>query len=65
VADEAPRTTGPEGEGEEPLEASVKGIAQGIVGKLKEVAGELLEDEQLEQEGLAEQRESEIRRAQT
>jgi len=60
VADEA-RTT--EHEGEEPLEASVKGIAQGVVGKLKEVAGELLEDEELEQKGIAEQRESEIRRA--
>jgi len=62
VADEAD-PAGPREE--EPLEASVKGIAQGVVGKLKEVAGELLEDEKLEQKGIAEQRESEIRRAKT
>ena len=62
MADDAPGT---EPEGEEPLEASVKGIAQGVVGKMKQVAGELLEDEQLERDGLAEQRESEIRRAKT
>ena len=62
MADETPTT---EPEGEEPFEASVKGIAQGIVGKMKEVAGELLDDEQLEEKGLAEQRASEIRRAKT
>ena len=62
MADEH-RTTEPDGE--EPLEASVKGIAQGVVGRLKEVAGELLEDEQLEREGLVEQRKSETRRSKT
>ena len=50
------------GDGES-LEAAVKGIAMGLTGKLKEAAGELLEDEQLEQKGVEQQREAEeIRR---
>ncbi|MCA1845446.1 MAG: CsbD family protein [Actinobacteria bacterium] len=48
---------------EDDLEASVKGIAQGIVGKLKEVAGELLGDEQLEEEGIVDQLGGKLRRA--
>ena len=51
-----------DGDGES-LEAAVKGIAMGLTGKLKEAAGELLEDEQLEQKGVEQQREAEeIRR---
>ena len=46
----------------ESLEAAVKGIALGLTGKLKEAAGELLEDDRLEQEGVEQQREAEIRR---
>jgi uncharacterized protein YjbJ (UPF0337 family) len=50
------------GDGES-LEAAVKGIAMGLTGKLKEAVGELLEDEQLEQKGVEQQREAEeIRR---
>ena len=50
------------GDGES-LEAAVKGIAMGLTGKLKEAAGELLEDEELEQKGVEQQREAEeIRR---
>ena len=45
------------------LEASVKGVAQGIVGRLKEMAGELLEDQDLERAGLAQQHEGENRRS--
>ena len=53
---------GDSGDGES-LEAAVKGIAMGLTGKLKEAAGELLEDEQLEQKGVEQQREAdEIRR---
>jgi uncharacterized protein YjbJ (UPF0337 family) len=51
-----------DGEGES-LEAAVKGIAQGLTGKLKEAAGEMLEDESLEQEGIEQQHEAELRRA--
>jgi uncharacterized protein YjbJ (UPF0337 family) len=51
-----------EGEGET-LEAAVKGVAAGIAGKLKQVAGQLLDDEQLEQQGLRQQEEAEARRA--
>lgn len=50
------------GDGES-LEAAVKGIAKGLTGKLKEAAGELLEDPELEQQGVEQQREAEeIRR---
>lgn len=45
------------------LEAAVKGIAAGIVGRAKEVAGELLEDEDLERRGIAEQEEADVRRS--
>jgi uncharacterized protein YjbJ (UPF0337 family) len=47
----------------ETLEDAVKGIAAGIVGKAKEVAGELLEDPALEAEGIAEQEEADALRA--
>ena len=52
-----------EGDGGETLEAAVKGIAMGLAGKLKEAAGELLEDEKLEQEGIEQQRKAELRRS--
>jgi uncharacterized protein YjbJ (UPF0337 family) len=48
---------------EESLEAAVKGIATGIAGKAKEVLGELLDDPDLEAEGIDQQREGEARRA--
>ena len=44
---------------EESLEEAVKGIATGIAGKAKEVAGELLEDPALEEEGVTQQQEGE------
>jgi uncharacterized protein YjbJ (UPF0337 family) len=49
--------------GEEPLEAAVKGIAAGIAGKAKQVVGELLEDDELERAGKAQQEQAEARRA--
>jgi uncharacterized protein YjbJ (UPF0337 family) len=49
---------------EEDLERAVKGVGQSIAGRLKEVAGELLDDPGLQQAGIAQQREGEIRRAQ-
>jgi uncharacterized protein YjbJ (UPF0337 family) len=52
-----------ENSGEEDLESAVKGIATGIAGKAKEVAGELLDDPDLEDEGIAQQEEGEARRA--
>jgi uncharacterized protein YjbJ (UPF0337 family) len=51
-------------ESESDLEASAKGIAAGIAGKLKEMAGELMEDQELEEEGIVQQLDGEIRRAQ-
>ncbi len=48
---------------EESLEDAVKGIATGVAGKAKEVAGELLDDPELKDEGLAQQEEGEARRA--
>jgi uncharacterized protein YjbJ (UPF0337 family) len=59
---EAGRERDDDGEGES-LEDAAKGIATGIVGKFKEVAGELLEDEALEREGLRQQQESEEMRS--
>ena len=50
---------------EETLEEAVKGIAAGIVGKAKEVAGELLDDPDLEAAGIAEQEEADSLRAGT
>ncbi|HYH52029.1 MAG TPA: hypothetical protein VEG38_20985 [Acidimicrobiia bacterium] len=52
-------------DGGESLEAAVKGIAMGLTGKLKEAAGELLEDEQLERDGAEQQREADSRRSGT
>lgn len=48
---------------EETLEEAVKGIATGIAGKAKEVAGEMLDDPELVEAGLAQQQEGEARRA--
>jgi uncharacterized protein YjbJ (UPF0337 family) len=45
------------------LEEAVKGIGQGIAGRLKEVAGELLDLAALEEEGITQQRQGEARRA--
>jgi uncharacterized protein YjbJ (UPF0337 family) len=54
----------PEGEAAEPgFEASVKGIGQGIAGKFKEMVGELIDDPDLEQEGIVQQLDGQIRRA--
>jgi uncharacterized protein YjbJ (UPF0337 family) len=44
---------------EETLEEAVKGIAAGIAGKAKEIAGELMDDPELEQQGIAQQEKSE------
>ena len=48
---------------EEGLEAAVKGIAAGLVGKAKQVAGELLEDQELERAGKVQQEQAEVRRS--
>jgi uncharacterized protein YjbJ (UPF0337 family) len=48
---------------EEGLERAVKGIGQGIAGRLKEFAGEFLDDPDLEQAGIVQQLEGRIRRA--
>jgi uncharacterized protein YjbJ (UPF0337 family) len=45
------------------LEASVKGIGQGIAGKFKEMLGEFIEDPNLEEEGIVQQLDGQIRRA--
>lgn len=44
------------------LEASVKGIGQGIAGKFKEMFGEFIDDPDLEEEGIAQQLDGQIRR---
>jgi uncharacterized protein YjbJ (UPF0337 family) len=46
------------------LEAAVKGIGQGVAGRLKELAGELLDLAELEESGIAQQLEGKARRAQ-
>jgi uncharacterized protein YjbJ (UPF0337 family) len=51
------------GEKGETLEAAVKGIAMGLTGKLKEAAGEILEDEELERAGIEQQQQGERRRS--
>lgn len=48
---------------DESLESAVKGVAQGIAGKLKEIAGELIEDDNLEEEGITQQIEGRMRRS--
>lgn len=45
------------------LEASVKGIGQGIAGKFKEILGEFIDDPNLEEEGIAQQVDGRVRRA--
>ena len=45
------------------LEGSVKGIGQGVAGRLKELAGEVLDLPALEEEGIAQQLEGNTRRA--
>ena len=47
------------------LERSVKDVARGLAGRIKQVAGELLEDPALEQEGRDQQLEAEARRAES
>lgn len=49
---------------EEDFERAVKGVGQGAAGRLKEVAGQLLDDPELQQAGIAQQQEAETRRAQ-
>lgn len=61
-AGDGPEVSSEDAEGES-LEVAVKGVAAGIGGKLKEVAGGLLGDEDLEREGVAQQQEAESRRA--
>jgi len=46
------------------FEGSVKGIGQGIAGRLKELAGELFDDPGLEEAGIAQQLEGKTRRTQ-
>jgi uncharacterized protein YjbJ (UPF0337 family) len=48
---------------EEGLERAVKGVGQGIAGRLKELAGDFLDDPDLEQAGIVQQLEGKIRRA--
>lgn len=45
------------------FEASVKGIGQGIAGKFKEMLGEFIDDPKLEHEGIVQQLDGQIRRA--
>jgi uncharacterized protein YjbJ (UPF0337 family) len=45
------------------LERAAKGIGQGIAGRLKEVAGELMDDPELKQAGIVQQQEGRARRA--
>ena len=47
------------------LERSVKDVGRGLAGRIKQMAGELLEDPALEQEGKDQQREAEARRAES
>jgi uncharacterized protein YjbJ (UPF0337 family) len=48
---------------EEGLERAVKGIGQGIAGRLKELTGELLDNPEMERAGIVQQLDSKIRRA--
>ena len=45
------------------FERAVKGVGQGIAGRLKELAGEFFDDPDLEEAGIAQQLEGEARRA--
>jgi len=45
------------------FERAVKGVGQGIAGRLKELAGELTDDPELEEAGIAQQLEGKARRA--
>lgn len=45
------------------FEDAVKGIGAGIVGRFKEMAGEILEDPDLEEEGIVQQLDGKLRRA--
>lgn len=47
------------------LERSVKDVGRGLAGRIKQVAGELLEDPALEEEGKDQQLEAEARRAES
>ena len=48
---------------ESAFEASVKGIGQGIAGKFKEMLGEFIDDPGLEQDGIVQQLDGQIRRS--
>lgn len=48
---------------EDGLERAAKGIGQGIVGRFKELTGELIDDPELEQAGIVQQLDAKIRRA--
>ena len=45
------------------FEAAVKGVAQGIAGRVKEMVGEFIEDPELEEKGIVQQVEGDLRRA--
>ena len=45
------------------FERAVKGVGQGIAGRFKEMAGDFIDDPDLEQAGIAQQLEGKIRRA--
>lgn len=48
---------------ESEFEGSVKGIGQGIAGRFKEMLGEFIDDPNLEQEGIVQQLDGQIRRS--
>lgn len=49
--------------GEPGFEDAVKGVAKGIAGRMKEMAGELLDDERLEEDGIVQQLDGKLQRA--
>jgi len=65
VSEETAQTSDGSEEGHEDpgFEAAVKGVGQGIAGRLKEMVGELIEDPNLEEEGIVQQLDGKLRRA--
>ena len=59
----SPEDPNAEPDQESAFEASVKGIGQGIAGKFKEMLGEFIDDPNLEEEGIAQQVDGQLRRA--
>ena len=59
---EQPEQSQEEQASESEFEGSVKGIGQGIAGKFKEMLGEFIDDPNLEQEGIVQQLDGQIRR---